>query len=172
MRETKSQYPQKLNVWARIIGTHIIGPFFINGTLTAEKYLTMLRDDIVPAIRNIFDLNFETVWFQQDGGPPHFGLEVRNVLDDTFAERWIGRRETIEWPPRSPEMNPLDFFFWDYLKDRVYRIKPRNLDDLRHRITTEVTLITIEILENVSSNFYYRLGHCQTVQGEQFEHLL
>lgn len=94
MRETKSQYSQKLNVWAGIIGTHIIGPFFIDGTLTAEKYLTMLRDDIVPAIRNIFDLNFETVWFQQDGAPSHFELEVRNFLNDTFAERWIGRRGT------------------------------------------------------------------------------
>ncbi|EFN88750.1 hypothetical protein EAI_03344, partial [Harpegnathos saltator] len=36
----------------------------------------------------------------------------------------------IEWPPRSPDMNILDFFFWDYLKDRVYKTKPQNLDDL------------------------------------------
>jgi len=64
MRESRTQYSQKLNVWAEIVGTHIIGPFFIDGTLTAEKYLTMLRDDIVPAIHNIFDPNFDAVWFQ------------------------------------------------------------------------------------------------------------
>jgi len=34
--------PQKLNVWARIVGTHIIDPFFINGISTTEKYLAML----------------------------------------------------------------------------------------------------------------------------------
>ena len=172
MRETNSQYPQKLNVWAGIVGTHIIGPFFIDGTLTAEKYLTMLRDDIVPSIRNIFGQDFDSVWFQQDGAPPHFGLQVRNFLNDTFTERWIGRREAIEWPPRSPDLTALDFFFWGYLKDRVYKTKPRNLDDLRHRITTEVALITIDMLENVNSNFYQRLAHCQTVQGQPFEHLL
>ncbi|EFN85682.1 hypothetical protein EAI_02991, partial [Harpegnathos saltator] len=37
----------------------------------------------------------------------------------------------IEWPPRSPDMNPLDFFFWGYLKDCIYKTKPRNLDNLR-----------------------------------------
>lgn len=172
MRETKSQYPQKLNVWAGIVGTHIIGPFFIDGTLTAEKYWIMLRDDIVPGIRNIFNLNFDTVWFQQDGAPPHFGLEVRNFLNEIFPERWIGRRGAIEWPPRSPDLTPLDFFFWGYLKDRVYKTKPQNLDDLRHRIITEVALIRFETLGNVCSSFYHRLAHCQTVQGQQFEHLL
>lgn len=74
----------------------------------------MLRDDIVPDIRNIFDLNFDTVWFQQDDAPPHFGLEVRNFLNAIFPERWIGRKEAIECPSRSPDLTPLDFFFWDY----------------------------------------------------------
>jgi len=172
MRESKSQYPQKLNVWAGIVGEHIIGPFFIDGNLTAQKYEAMLCDDIVPTVRNIFDPDFDSVWFQQDGAPPHFALQVRNFLNNTFPERWIGRRGAIEWPPRSPDLSPLDFFFWGYLKDRVYKIKPQNLNDLQVRIIDEVALITPEILQNVQTNFYDRLAHCQTVEGRQFEHLL
>lgn len=172
MRESKSQYPQKLNVWAGIVGEHIIGPFFIDGNRTAQKYEAMLCDDIVPAVRNIFDPDFDSVWFQQDGAPPHFALQVRNFLNNTFPERWIGRRGAIEWPPRSPDLSPLDFFFWGYLKDRVYKIKPQNLNDLQVRIIDEVALITPEILQNVQTNFYDRLAHCQSVEGRQFEHLL
>jgi len=35
-------------------------------------------------------------------------------------ERWIGRGGPIPWPPRSPDLNSLDFFFWGYLKETVY----------------------------------------------------
>ncbi|EFN77955.1 hypothetical protein EAI_14386, partial [Harpegnathos saltator] len=76
----------KTYIWAEIVGTHIIWPFFIDGNLMAEKYAAMLRNDIIPTIRNIFGLNFNTVWFQQDGAPPHFGLQVRQFLNDTFPK--------------------------------------------------------------------------------------
>ena len=56
------------------------------------------------------DIPAENVWFQQDGAPPHFGIEVRQLLDDTFTGRWIGRRGPIEWPPRLHGFNPLKLF--------------------------------------------------------------
>jgi hypothetical protein len=51
-------------------------------------------------------------------------------------------------------------------------IKPENLEDLRQRIVNEVRRITVEIIENVQNEFYYRLGYCQDVQRQHFEHLL
>ena len=33
---------------------------------------------------------------------------------------WIGRSETIAWPPRSPDLTPLDFSVWGYVKDQVF----------------------------------------------------
>ena len=50
------------------------------------------------------------VIFQQDGAPPHWGLQVRQFLSETFLDRWIGRDGPILWPPRSPDITPLDFF--------------------------------------------------------------
>jgi hypothetical protein len=29
-----------------------------------------------------------------------------------------------------------------------------------------------DVTENVQNEFYYRLGYCQDVQGQHFEHLL
>ena len=43
--------------------------------------------------------------YQQDGAPPHFHVNVRNFLDRT------------EFPLRSPELTPLDFYFWGTLKN-------------------------------------------------------
>jgi len=167
-----TQNPEKVNVWAGIINNTIVGPFFIEGNLTAQKYETMLRDDIIPAIQETVGDDFEHTWFQQDGAPPHYGLNVRAFLNNVFRARWIGRRGGIEWPARSPDLTPLDYFLWGYLKDRVYRTKPTSIEELQQRIRQEIENIDPELIRNAVDGFYHRLAHCQNVNGAQFEHLL
>src|SRR5437588_198499 len=48
MREEHTQYPEKVNVWAGIVGNHIVGPFFIDGNLNGDKYLELLQNNVVP----------------------------------------------------------------------------------------------------------------------------
>ena len=76
-----------------------------------------------------------TIIFQQDGAPPYWGLLVRGFLNETFPDRWIGRDGPIPWPPCSPDITPLDFFLWGYVKDIVYRTQIRDITDLKQRIT-------------------------------------
>mgnify|MGYP005986367129 CR=1 FL=1 len=108
--------PEKLNVWCGIIGYHVTGPTFINENLNSEGYLRMLRKLIVSRLRELLpsyqnsELLAETIWFQQDGAPSHFGRQVRQYLNKTFPGRWIGRMDTTEWPARSPGLTPLAFF--------------------------------------------------------------
>lgn len=54
IRENHTQYPQKINVWAGIIGHRIIGPFFIEHNLNGDSYLELLRNRIVPALAALF----------------------------------------------------------------------------------------------------------------------
>lgn len=82
-----TQYPQKLNVWAGLLNDTLIGPFFIDGDLTAVKYEAMLRDQIVPRIREVSGDNFGEIWYQQDGAAPHYGVNVRAYLDREFPRR-------------------------------------------------------------------------------------
>lgn len=172
MREKKTQNPQKLNVWAGIWNDQKVGPFFIEGNLNGEKYETMLREEIVPAIQLLTNNQINDIYFQQDGAPPHYSRTVRQYLDEVFPDQWIGRRGTIEWPPRSPDLTPLDYFLWGYLKSKVYTTKPLNLDELRARIIHEMEVIPRDIYRNATQAFYTRLAHCQTVEGHHFEHLL
>jgi hypothetical protein len=48
---------------------------------------------------------------------------VMQLLNDTFLNRWIGRGSTINWPPRSPGLTPLDFCLWGWKNSKVYRRK-------------------------------------------------
>ena len=59
--------------------------------------------------------------FQLDGAPPHWGLQICAFLNDKFLEHWIGRGGSAAWPPRSPGINPLDFFLWGYVKTEVFK---------------------------------------------------
>lgn len=150
----------------------IIGPFFIEGNLTAAIYENMLRDQIVPAIQAIAGYNFEHTWFQQDGAAPHYGRNVRNYLNAVFPDRWIGRRGAIEWPARSPDLTALDYFLWGYLKEIVYKTKPQDLNELRNRILQATALIPNDIIQRAVASFYYRIACCQTVDGGHFEQLI
>jgi len=81
------------------------------------------------------------------------------------------QKRTDEWPPRSSDLSPLDYFLWGYLKSKVYATKLRNLEEHRQRIIEEAALIAPEFLRNAISSFY-QIAHCQTVNDAKFEHLI
>ena len=92
--------------------------------------------------------NENEVYFQQDGTPPHFHVNVRNFLDHTFNQRWIGRRESVtEFPHRSPDLTPLDFYFWGTLENTVYVTKLQAMEEpigqTEHAIN-DIPLVTIQ----------------------------
>lgn len=97
---------------------------------------------------------------------------MREFLNHTFPNRWIGRRGAIEWPPRSPDLSPLDYFLWGHLKTKIYATQPDSLEDLRQRIINECRLVTPEMLQNVRQRFEQNLYNCMDAGGQHFEHLL
>lgn len=80
----------------------------------------MLENYAFPQFEQIEQESNLKIVFQQDGAPPHFALRVRERLNEKFPGQWIGRGGPILWPPRSPDLSPLDFFLWGYVKDTVY----------------------------------------------------
>uniref|UniRef100_A0A914Z2X2 Transposase n=1 Tax=Panagrolaimus superbus TaxID=310955 RepID=A0A914Z2X2_9BILA len=114
---SKALNPPRLTVWAALGSSGVIGPFFFRGingqtvNVNGQNYLAMLQQFYWPAIQNRPNIGVQI--FQQDGAPPHWTLAVRAWLDATFPNRWIGRDSPImAWPPRSPDLTPMDYFFW------------------------------------------------------------
>ena len=61
----------------------------------------------------------------------------------------MGRCRPHEWPPRSPDLTPCDFYLWGYTKEEVYKTKPRTLEDLETRIREVLNDIPDDILQEV-----------------------
>lgn len=169
--ETRTQFPQKINIWAGILNNNIIGPYEIIGNLNSNSYLNLLINQIGPALEEVAYENQE-IWFQHDGCPAHYGLQVREYLNNNFPNCWIGRGGTINWPPRSPDLAPCDFFLWGHLKNNIYKKRHPNVNSLREAIVQQCSLITDRQLANVRRSFYNRLGYCLERNGELFEYLL
>ena len=129
----------------------------------------MLQTSILPAIREL--CGDETFYLQQDGAPPYYHLDVRMYLDETLPGRWIGRRGAVKFPPRSPDLTPLDFYLWGSLKNDVYRSKPATLDDLRESIAMSCAAITLDRLQNVVQAADRRVRQCLDADCGHFEHL-
>ena len=49
------------------------------------------------------------MYFQHDGAPPHNTRHVREYLNESFPNRWLGRGGPVAWAPRSPDLTPLDY---------------------------------------------------------------
>ncbi|RZC38161.1 hypothetical protein BDFB_014848, partial [Asbolus verrucosus] len=57
------------------------------------------------------------------------------------------------WPPRSRDLTPCDFFVWPYLKNSVYKTPMDNLEQLQDRIRNKITEINDNagLLQNVTN---------------------
>ena len=74
------------------------------------------------------------MYFQHDGDPPHSSREVGNFLNYRFPGRWIGSGGPHNWPARSPDLNPLNYCVWGWMKEMVYSVKEVTRDELLGRI--------------------------------------
>uniref|UniRef100_A0ABD2X775 DUF4817 domain-containing protein n=1 Tax=Trichogramma kaykai TaxID=54128 RepID=A0ABD2X775_9HYME len=175
--QTKHQTRLSTNKWVRIVGNNIIGPINFPIPLTSVFYSNFLRNRLRILIQNIPDARFGNIIYQHDGAPQHTADITLDVLDNLFPGRWIGqgrgdRQPVIRWPPRSPDLNPLDFFYWGWIKEKIYCNEIVNIDDLEFRITAAAASITPEMLEDVRRNFVKRLRLCLRRAGGHIEQYL
>ena len=74
------------------------------------------------------------MYFQRDGAPPHLSREVRNLLNCRFPGRCIGRGGPHNWSASSPDLSPLDYCVWGWMKELVYSVMVETRDALLVRI--------------------------------------
>ncbi|XP_023313209.1 uncharacterized protein LOC111693200 [Anoplophora glabripennis] len=172
--EGNHQQQFSVNVWAGIVGDHLIGPHFLPNRLNGADYRQFL-EEVLPELLEDVPLQVrENMYFMHDGAPAHFSLVARQYLDDEYQDRWIGRGGPHPWPPRSPELNCLDFFFWGHLKTLVYATPVENVDQLRERIVASCDIIrnTPEIFLRVRQSMRRRIAACIEANGGHFQHLI
>ena len=95
-------------------------------------------------------------------------------LNLTFPERWIGRGHHVHWPPRSPDLTPLDFCLWGWIKSEVYKEKVNIRDEVVAHIMNSAVLIKQERqddLRTATRTIAKRIEKCIEVDGGIFDHL-
>jgi len=157
----------KVMVWMGVWSGGRVGPFFFDATVTGENYLALLRDNVFPILEEEMDI--DRLIFQQDGCPAHYSTPVRDFLDGKC--RWMGRRGTIEWPARSPDLTVPDFFVWGYLKNKVFARSPQTMEELRTFITEEFNAIPQEMIEKACKSVVDRAVFCRLHHGRPFKNL-
>ena len=128
---------KSINVWCGVISNRVLGPIIIENTLNGQRYLNLLRNDVEEALEGLPLQLFNNIIWHQDGAPPHNVLEVRAYLNNKY-DLWIGRHGLINWPANSPDLSPLDFFLWGYLKNKVYYNRPTTIGEMVAKIQVEI----------------------------------
>ena len=122
---------KKLSVWAGFSGngSSIKGKYLEK--MSKMKLLRMYNLNVEADIQNkhCFKISF-----------PYRLQEVTQRLLAVFRDNFVALNENFEWQARSPDLTPLDFFLWDYLKNKMYTTPLRNLQDLRARIIREYNI--------------------------------
>jgi len=127
--------------WCGMIDGMLVGPVILDDRITGQNYLDFLQDELPKQLEDVPLATRIAMYYQHDGSPSHYTWHVRQNLNDTFPNRRIGRGSTINWPPRSPDLTPLDFCLWGWKKSEVYRKKVDTRDELLINILDVTTCI-------------------------------
>jgi len=114
------------------------------------------------------------MYFQNDGAPSHSSCEVRNFLNCHFPGRWIRRGGPNNWPARSPDLSPLDYCVWGWMKELVYSVKVVTRDALLGRIldAAERMRNSQRKLQRVSCTVHNQVAACVVASSGIFENQL
>ncbi|GFT96028.1 uncharacterized protein TNCV_313141 [Trichonephila clavipes] len=142
-------HPEKLTVWCALWAGGIIGPYFFKN-----------------------DEGHNELWFQQDGATCHTARATIDLLEDTFGDRLISRFGPVNWPLRSCDLTPPDYFLWGYVKSLVYADTPQTLDHLEDNICRVIDDIRPQMLEKVIENWTSRLDYIRASRGSPMPEII
>ncbi|GFT28466.1 hypothetical protein TNCV_428801 [Trichonephila clavipes] len=121
----------------------------------------------VPRYRRINCADAKTMAGSSTGGRATIDL-----LKDTFGDHLISCFGPVNWPPRSCDLTPLDYFLWGYVKSLVYADKPQTLDHLEDNIRRVIADIRPQMLEKVIENWTSRLDYIRASRGSPMPEII
>ena len=160
------QKPLSVMVWAGVSAVGRTPLVFVppGVKINALTYQDLILKPFVKDLeRTMF--NNKPFLFQQDGAPAHTAKSTQEWLR-TEIPSYISK---LEWPPSSPDLNPLDFSLWSILESRACSNSHRNLEGLRKTLCREWDLIPQEILRTAVEAVPRRLREVIKKRGGYIE---
>jgi hypothetical protein len=169
-----TQSAKVVTVWGGLSRDHVFGPYFFPSTVNGDVYRAILSEFFIPEVVTTCG-NLENIWFHQDGAPAHVANDTKLFLSSTFENRIISRDFPCEWPPRSPDLTPCDFFLWAEVKELVYKepVAVNSVSALGDAIIQAfrtIRLTRMNAVRNAVLSVRKRMEKCVALSGGQLEH--
>jgi hypothetical protein len=155
------KFPLSIMVWVGLTENGSTGAYFIpkGKTLDAEFYCRR----ILPFAKRKGNELFGTrEWvFQQDGATAH---------TSNRAQGWCERNlnsflEKNHWPPNSPDLNPLDYFFWNEVVTKMNVNHSMTLDEFQEEISRAIAEVPVDMIKKAVNRFTYRVRKVEEAKG-------
>jgi transposase len=143
----EKQLKGKVSLWGCISAEGLGHAELYVGSLDSVKYRDILRHSLIRTFREIFPRG--PWYFQQDNARFHTTPETISFLHEkgvTF----------IEWPPWSPDLNPIENL-WNDLKRRVYNRFPQTMEQLEEFIRQEWQATDLNFISRICRSMPDRL---------------
>jgi len=126
---------------------------------SAYYFDSVLKNGLLPDIRRLSGNNFT---FQRSHRSKHtvsfLQINVSNFI------------EPPNWPPNSPDLNPVDYSIWGALQQLVYRQKIENIDHLKQVVNSCWDMISQELIDGAIEQRSKRLSSVVRSRGGHIEH--
>ncbi len=99
---------------------------------------------------------------QQDNAPPHISRATKRFFQDE-------RVDVLEWPPNSPDLNPIENA-WSFLKDRIGIRCPKSLQELESIACEEWDKLPKTLLINLIDSMPRRIAEVIIRKGEKADY--
>lgn len=168
------KHPKSLMIWCGFgIETGLIGPFFIDGSINEDTYPPFIINKVVPEMRRKLGDKFDKIIFQQDGASNSL-----LTLACIFGDRLLSLKSETIFPSNSPDLTPLDYYFWNQLKNGIFKngwrssTNPETVDELKSSVIHFCKSFDKKNIEMAVGSFIKRCKLVMKEEGKHIEHLV
>ena len=148
------QKPLSVMIWAGISANGRRTPliFVPPGVKINISYRELILEPIVKELSmTMFSGGY--LLFQQDGAPAHTSKVTQAWLSTNIPDFIVKQ----EWPPSSPDLNPMDYSIWSILESKACARSHSNIKSLKESLEKECARIPQETLRAAVEAFPSRL---------------
>lgn len=160
------QHPSSVMVWAAVSKKGKFRLAFVEPGVKVNKeyYQEHILNDIVKEEGKRIFKNGHWI-FQQDSAPAH----KAKINQEWCAAQIPEFISSAQWPPSSPDLNPMDYAIWGILESKVNVRPHRSLDSLKSALQREWDNLSMDIVRKSIDAFPKRLKAVIRQKGGRFE---